>query len=313
MAYESAVKCLYYPHIHFSSPGFVKASLLYWEGIKRIVPYRGYQTEDANEIKQLCAEGLVDDVPADEYRGSAADRFMPLLQSLLDKRGGSFAGAPRRLAKQASTGDRESYVHVWKMDERLVDLLQQSGLARQAGDWYAMEEETAGLYMITLCGEAATRLNSPMVTDALPQEVGSLYFNLDHGGLSHHGGLTLARTVSPFPAAEALENVSMAEFLKFRKTHGDERRRFRSELQGLGDVLQRLPSSEAALDLVNDRRSSIQSALTDLRRSLDTSKLTTAWKYMCFSVPTAVTTVAGWAGACGPIAIAGGVILGLVA
>lgn len=59
------VKALYYPHIHFRSVEFLKCSLLYWEGVNRIVP-RDFQPDDPPEVKALIDAGLVTNVAPDE-------------------------------------------------------------------------------------------------------------------------------------------------------------------------------------------------------------------------------------------------------
>lgn len=76
-------KALYFPHIQFRSVEWVKCALLYWEGVKRIVPHEGYSTDDPPEVAEFVAAGLVEDVPATSFRESARQRFAPRLAALM--------------------------------------------------------------------------------------------------------------------------------------------------------------------------------------------------------------------------------------
>src|SRR6185503_1501474 len=78
---------LYYPHIQFRSLGWIKAALLYWEGVKRIVP-EGLDPKDPPEVLELLAEGLIENVaPSEALRAQAARRFRLRLDSLIASRG----------------------------------------------------------------------------------------------------------------------------------------------------------------------------------------------------------------------------------
>ena len=45
-------KALYFPYIHFQNEDWLKYTLLYWDGVKRIVP-RSYYPEDSEAVKIL--------------------------------------------------------------------------------------------------------------------------------------------------------------------------------------------------------------------------------------------------------------------
>src|SRR5262245_3478541 len=97
-------KCLYYPYIHFRSLDWLKYALLYWEGVKRIVPVH-VRTQDPPEVTALVEKGLVENVAADEFLNQAADVFIPKLERLAASRGGSFTGGAQRAARDAKAAD----------------------------------------------------------------------------------------------------------------------------------------------------------------------------------------------------------------
>lgn len=297
-------KCLYYPYIHFHSLEWLKTALLYWEGVKRIVPYRRFETQDPPEVRELVADGLVEDVPAQEYREQAAEMFMPRLEALTRSRGGAIAGTARRMADRAreQAADEEARVHAVKMDQRLIGRLMESGLARQAGDWFLMAQEVAGLYMMVLAGEASRHLNAPMATDAYDYEVSSLYFNTEGGTTTPAGdSVALVRVLCPFPRPSNVRLIPLERIRRIHEQYREERRQFRQEIEKLSRELAKSPSQEALKDAIEDRKRQIEEALKRQKRVLDEAKVDSYWSLLSISVPGAVTGGAALAGLAGPI------------
>ena len=254
----ASVKGLYYPFIHFQSLDWLKAALLYWEGVKRIVPTADYHLDDPPEIRDLVRDRLVDNVIASAHRQRAADLFMPKLQALTASRGGRIEGT---LDHMGRTGHDE-HVHLEKMDVRLFQRLHDAGLASSHGEWYAMEPAVAGLYMMALAGEVSRVTNTTMVTDTFDCEVASLYFNTPDGTVTAaRDGLAFVRLLCPFPRPERLADVSLSTVLRLRDDHAAERRRFRDEIQNLATDAAALNDAGALKDFVQDRSARITDAL----------------------------------------------------
>lgn len=85
-------KALYFPYIHFQDENWLKHTLLYWDGVKRIVP-SSYSPQDSNSVQSLIAEGLVESVDPYIYTQGAADEFIPTLRHLMKTRGHLGRGA----------------------------------------------------------------------------------------------------------------------------------------------------------------------------------------------------------------------------
>jgi hypothetical protein len=282
-------KCLYYPFIHFQSVEWLKSALLYWEGVKRIVPFDGFQTDESPEVKRLEELGLVENVAGDRYRREAADAFLPRLQSLASSRGGRFEGTLARTGNRAA----DAHVHVEKIDERLADLLQASGLAHRAGDWFEVARPLAGLYMMALAGQASRALNAPMATDTLDCEVASLYFNTEGGGLTAaQDSMSFVRMICRFPAPQNLAAVSLGKILELRDRYREQRRDFRTEVQSVAEEVSRLKTSEAVKDAIEERRQAIADAAESQRRALDEANVASMWGFLSISIPSGLASMA---------------------
>lgn len=281
-------KALYYPHIHFRSLDWLKCALLYWDGIKRIVPHRGFRTQDSRPVQALREEGLVEDVSAETYRTAATDAFLPRLQELTRSREGAFVGAPQRIGRavREHRNDENALVHTAKMDHRLMNALHTSGLGRRAGDWFQMSQEIAGLYMMRLAGVAARSLNTPVVSDAPEYEVASLYFNAPESTFQPpRAGMALARLLCPFPRPRSMREVPLKRVLQIRERHAAERRAFRRKVDEIAKDLKSAASKEAVRDAIEAHKKEISESLRAQKAALSASRIGTTWDLMSLSAP----------------------------
>jgi len=70
---------LYYPYIHPRNMDELKASLIYWDRVRRIVPHLllegGYVYGDDEDARLLADQGLLVATPPEPYEEKAAERF----------------------------------------------------------------------------------------------------------------------------------------------------------------------------------------------------------------------------------------------
>src|SRR5580704_6582677 len=104
------VKALYYPRAQFASIGWVKAALLYWESLLRVVP-DGLDTHDPPEVHDLVAAGLIEDISPTPYRDATKTAFAPRLEAQLRARGGP-SPCLRPEADEPSRGEANALVHI---------------------------------------------------------------------------------------------------------------------------------------------------------------------------------------------------------
>jgi len=284
-------KALYFPYIHFKDENWLKYTLLYWDGVKRIVP-SGYTPQDSESVKTLISEGLIESVDPHSYTTGAADEFIPTLQKLMSTRGHPGRGVVVSHEIEANAGNAS--VHIQKMDVRVVDMLTTSGLAKQSGDWYAMDSGLAGYYMLCLAAHISEKQKAPMLSDSFEMETGGTYFqhsrtragtNYDAGG---DAGFTLARMVMPVPQPNDLSEVPLKKILDFHLKYEAERRQFRQAIEKLTQGAAGLDDRIAIKDLFEDQKKTIKTALDDQAKAIDELGVGTAMSLMAVSVPSGV-------------------------
>ena len=133
------VKALYTPHIQFRLIGWLRAALLYWEGILRFAPDR-FSAFDPPEVHELVAAGLIENVSPERYCKAAADVFCARLDEVL--------ASSRRPPCLGTNAD--PLIHASQIDRDLLQKLQRRGLAASSGDWAKMSPDMAALYKATL-------------------------------------------------------------------------------------------------------------------------------------------------------------------
>jgi hypothetical protein len=131
---------LYYPYIHVRSLDHVKAALLYWDRVRRIVPdmmrdaqNRNCAFDDSPDARLLAERGLLvctDPVP---YENQAADTFF----EHISPQAANFRidlDAGRELARN------KRGIHIEKIGMEFLWRLQHMGLAQKFGDWVSMHD-----------------------------------------------------------------------------------------------------------------------------------------------------------------------------
>src|SRR5437660_816282 len=122
-------------------------ALLYWEGIRRIVPV-GYELYDPPDTMPAVAQKLVQSVSPDPYLQRAAARFRNAFAS--DRKLGKRLSKLKNLSK---TFD----MHPGKIDPQLLEELRDAGLALKPHDDpdYQLPREVGVAYMLALAAEIA--------------------------------------------------------------------------------------------------------------------------------------------------------------
>src|ERR1700722_1437794 len=121
----SKASTLYFPHIEFPDPAWLKGALCLWDSVYRIVP-RGYAPRDSDEVREAIDAGAVKNIylsqadleeTREAYHGFLEE--VPLLPDALDR------------------PPRDSYkIHHEKLDERMISELNDVlGAITRDGDW----------------------------------------------------------------------------------------------------------------------------------------------------------------------------------
>ena len=163
---------LYFPTIEFRSEHWLKASLLVWDRLYRIVP-AGYRPHDSPAVKDAVDAGLIRDItlePPDLIEtGTSFEKLVRELEFLPD--GLDYAG-------------RLESVHREKIDSRLYPVLEALS-ANVRGDWIDLPQELARGYLLYLAKEVAHRRALALATDNPDAWVVTGYL-AERGAFSEH-------------------------------------------------------------------------------------------------------------------------------
>jgi hypothetical protein len=315
-------KALYFPYINFQDNNWVKYTLLYWDGIKRIVPL-SYDPRDDDEVKSLIDAGLVENIDprsgTTPYAVGAAKEFIPTMNKLLDNRLNPARGSA--ISRAISSKDPESMVHVEKMDDQVIRLLMESNLATRVGDWFSMDTGLAGYYMLCLAAHISEKQQAPLLSDSFQMETAGSFFQ--YGRITEDTvqpvqediGFHLARLVIPVPRPANLSAVSMKELIEFHRKHEPERMRFRQAIEKTTEDAGKVDDPAAMKDFLEEKKKVIEDAAKDQKQSLSELHVDTLYSLCSLTAPAGVGVVAGAISANPVVAVAasvGGIALSLV-
>jgi hypothetical protein len=301
------VRALYYPRVHFTSTQWLKAALLYWESILRIVP-DGFALQDPPEVHELAAAGLIENVSPAPYREAAKRLFLHHLEGSL-RRYDDAAGAGRT----PSPAERKNYklFSTGEIDRGLLKELQTHRLAAVADDWVTMPSDMADLYTLGLANEIGRMLYAAPATDGPTSHVAATLLARqevtgDGSTEAPVDGYACARSIAPFPALEAA-SVETEKLLRVRQKYADERRAFRALVQARAVAIAELESVEAIESHLRDLTIELENAADVCRSTRRASQLRDAGKIVGVTAPASIGTVVTLSGAPAIVAALGGV------
>lgn len=262
---------LYYPFIHPRSTGAMKAALLYWDRVRRIVPRsveRGGYVYDDDENARLLAESelLVATSPSG-YEAGASKRFLGIVAPRLDE-------FRMTLQEAGALAARREGIHVEKMLMGLLDRLEALGIAHRFGPWVSMREEVAALYMYCLASEMGERMGTPLLCDSL--EVAALGQALLFG--ENEGPETNDLLVSlgiELPSPISMDSVSTEEIISFSEKRRDERVRFREAIEEILNKARSAADPHQLEDFLQTERGKVASAVRDYRATVEELQVAT--------------------------------------
>jgi hypothetical protein len=278
MSAESAITstsgtALYYPYIHIRDADHLKAALLYWDRIRRIVPPNleynagAVDGDDDMEVQRATAEGFLISTSPVEYQEAARVRFLSdcVVPVTADKSRHDLFRVD--LIHTADIPNR-SKVHVEKLGYELVMELQNQNLARQDGEWVTIRDEVAAFYMYCLACEMSRRIEAPLFTDS-PSDamVGKAMMFQQPANTKTPLADWLMQLDIDLPGAQELRSTRMATILEFSNKRQDERRRFRKAIEGIIKHASAVTDPNAIADYINDQRQEIKNSSVNLNRT----------------------------------------------
>jgi hypothetical protein len=287
-----AIEAMYYPRIEFPSVGWVKAALLYWDSLIRIVP-DGMTPRDPPEVQQLVDARLIRNISPAPFRASASDVFGVRLEDLLQARKGK--PIEDEWCAGDSAEDTARLVHLTQMERGLARELEGRKLLTASGEWARMSPAVARLFQITMATEAAQQLVAAPVTDSPACDVAAAYFAVakvasDPGSVAPDG-LRFARLHLPFPSPDAAARIPVAAIIELRSKYANARQTLRQTIQQRAAEIATLPSEEAIRRHIEALARDLCDELDLQRAHLRAARVKDAWTVIGVSAPvSAVST-----------------------
>jgi hypothetical protein len=289
MAEVEPIEALYYPRVEFPSPAWVKAALLYWEGLLRIVP-DGCTPHDPPEVQALVQSGAIQNVSPAPFRARTGEAFGTRLDDLLQSRKGKPLDDGWSCGLPESGG--EERVHLTEMETSLARDLESKRLLSVEGEWARMSPSLARLYQITMANEASRQLLAAPVTSDRGCDVASAYFSsrkmTRDPSTVPTDGWQWAQLYTPFPSIEAVQSLSIEKLLELRSKNAHQRHRFRETVQRRTTDIAKLPSAEAVRAQLEALGEEMADELKLQRKALRATGLNDLWTTLGVSTPLAI-------------------------
>ena len=261
---------LYYPFIYPRDINCLKAALIYWDRVRRIVPNTVVVEDEDRDIQILTGRELLLNTEPGPYVEAAANQFFECVERLQPR--------PERFQIDVETAkdlaSRNNGIHVRKLGYPVLRRLQSLGLAALTlgEDWVRMDDKVGALYMHCLASEMAKQMSVPLYTDSpADAAVGeALSFSPRPGDPTSEN---LVRLDIRMPSAQQLENIPMEDIADFAERRSGEKREFRTAIEGIMTTAQNYDDPNAMSDYLAGEGVRIKQAITNLNKTMDELKV----------------------------------------
>lgn len=282
---------LYYPSMEFRDIGWLKGMLLFWDGIRRIVP-ESYVPSDQGEISPFLDAGIIRSIDPVNDAARIASEFEEKLERLYND------AAALDWIRKPEDFDEHYRVHPEKVDARLRDVLSSKDISLATRDWLYMSEEFGRFYMLYLANAVAEKRGLAKLTDSKEAWTASYYFDYDgaidgyaNSDTDKHIVTLMLRSFIPKNIAE----IPSTSIISFREKHREERRRFIESVKNFCAKLSDIDDPLIVEDAINENKKDIEQSIGDLRQSLASLKVTSliGIKTIAFPVAFNVSAILG--------------------
>jgi hypothetical protein len=267
----------YYPGHLWTSPDWVKTTLLFFDGIALLVPShkrRDLERHDPEIALPLADAGLLHTIVPEQAVDAAAtrqlaDALLPMIKS------GALDGLDRSDSHfRTLSNSRLGFVGDQRIAERLHRALKARGLARDRGEFsFPIQYQVRALVLTLVAQILRTRQarDAPSLQPATdqPEVLGSLREVLGLPGMPGAGHVV--GTDFELVGVD-LRAVPFDELLDFRRQHGEAHRHYAREVRRFVQQLSPL-DAELRQEAMAERREQLHDLAADLRRHA-----TGAWK-----------------------------------
>lgn len=239
---------LYYPTIEFQSETWVKASLLFWDKIYRIVP-GNYRTNDSEEIKIAISNGFIEDIElTHKDLKHTADKF----ESFCNKIQFNPAGF--------DSSTYEVRIHTDKIDERLKSYFKQFSEDTDRQGFLKIPQEIANGYMFYLSDTVSRRRNIAKLTDNPDMYAAMIYFDgegdfdellFDDENPETYTNLMIQRLIP-----NDIRSLNMETVINLHKQLETEKSEFRTIVNKFSESLSKIEDEKTAISEIEHFKNS---------------------------------------------------------
>lgn len=341
-------KAFYYPYIEIRDINWLKQALLYWDGLRRMVP-PGFLPNDSPDICQVIDAGFLENTSPENYRQAASERFLqqfkPLTNKIIWPQIEKLLGYDSISHQEFLVSDTDFFSpdaqeflgnNFWNIENfqnlapvghlydgqatnevfKTLESLQLANKSDAGG--YEVHALLGGFYRMCLATEMSEMIGIPLVTDAYHYKTCGEYFSFGSPIKKNPSEDTVGVLVEldiEFPTSQFLEQIPLSKIIQFHNRRKDERKRFREAIESTISGAESISDPYALQDFFALKKNEVQSAFQEHRRSLLDLNISSFNNLLKVNVPTAITATvaAGWiAPTVAPVIAGVGITVGLV-
>jgi hypothetical protein len=260
---------LYYPHIAFKNPDWIKSMALYYDNVYRIVP-SDVVPDDPDELKPLLEEGCIGKkIDPAKYAKETSEVFL--------KKSSHWNAA----ALSCKNDEKEpiTRLHMQKTDEQVRELFHEVGFTVN-GDWINVPTSIAYNFMLYMANEIASKNNLSLITGEWAAWTGTSYFGLNGKVDEFVSTIGTKDYLAEEPEKFGLyglfldkltpvmiSDIPSEKIVEFRQKRKDEIGLFRQCMADLRNELIAVESSEIRMDIIQEKANALVKAQKDFQKS----------------------------------------------
>lgn len=271
---------LYYPTIEFQDENWLKASLLVWDNVYRIVPY-DYTPNDSDAVKHAIDSGRVKSIILqDNDLEGAYDKYQTFLEQL------------KFIPDGLYNNDGTTKVHKDKISSRLYPLMESIAKKFDA-EWFELPTEAARGYMLYLSQVVAKNRQFSIATDNTDSWVMSAYMGEDGNfselvyNMEASGQYASVELLDLIPTN--VNNLSIKEIVKHTSYAKDERAEFRLVANDFLNRLALASSEDGTYEIVENYKNELKRVKKQFQDSTKFDIYEAARSSIIVGLPTSLT------------------------
>jgi len=257
---------LYYPNIEFYDSTWLKASLLIYDKIYRIVP-RTYSPEDSDEVKVAVDKDLLENIHLSQSDlEQTAEEYEQFLSSV-------------PVLPAAIEGHDNVRLHEEKVDDRIRPVLEALSNKIDPDGFLSVSHEVANTYMLYLANIVSRRRGITKLTDD-PDMFSIMHYFANNGNFGEwvcnpDSKEVAASFIVPYILPKSIEFLSINEIIKFRDKTQSAREAFKESLDNFIDKVSHVEDtdflkkhSDEFLSEIEKRRDGIADQTKELAKDI---------------------------------------------